>query len=184
MGEVEKLMGELVHQRKVTVSTYLSSEEGSIVVEGRLDDERKVETISMRGDKLAPGPIHGMVVRLLIGGLPPVIKKAEAEMPKVPVDLCTGAEQSVKGLEGLAIASGYSREVKNRLGGPSGCAHLTALVLAMGGAAVQGGATARGRLGGPSKEERKAIVGFLKNTCHLWKEDGHYYKKALEEVEE
>jgi len=172
--------GERVHTRSIRIDTF-AVDDDQVIVEGVLEDTRHLATYSLAGKVRPPAQIHGMVVRLLIGGMPGRIVEAEAEMPEVPLEECRVAMQSVKKLEGLSIVYGFSKEVKDRLDGVEGCNHLTGLVLTMGSAAVQGMASHRGRKP-PVPEMGAGMLEYLKNTCCTWKEDGPAYRRVREEV--
>jgi hypothetical protein len=182
MRSLKEMKGERLHTRSISVEAFLAGED-RIVIEGRLDDARHVATHTLSGGRRDPGPMHGMVARFLIGGTPPEILEAEAEMPKVPLEECLEAAESVKELVGLKIIYGFSREVKRRLGGVKGCTHLISLVLAVGSAAMQGFASGRGLAPLPV-ETKSVMLQYLKNSCMVWREGGGVYEKLLKEMEE
>ncbi len=127
------------------------------------------------------GKVHGMVVRLLLGGMPTEILDAEAEMPTVPLDACRHAVDSVKGLIGMPIVYGFTKAVKDRMISTEGCNHLTSLMLTMGSVAVQGMAANRGKTP-PPPEAREMMLEYVKDTCCVWRGDSEHYKKTLEEI--
>jgi hypothetical protein len=176
MGSLEKLKGELVHSRTIDIRSYAVDEE-RLLVEGVLRDERPCGIYTLTGQKREAGPVHGMLVRLLVGGMPARILEAEAEMFKAPNDECREALHSIKKLQGLPIVYGFTREVKDRLGGTAGCTHLATLVLTLGGAAVQGMAAYRARQPVPP-EVGQAMLDYLKNSCLVWREDGKAFREA------
>jgi len=108
-----------VHERRMRIQTF-PLEDGRLVVEGWLRDERLVDGYHWNGEKRSSGIIHHLCVRLLVGGWPVTILDAEAEMPRVPHDLCCTTQESVKKLKGTAIVSGYSEKVRHLLGGVKG----------------------------------------------------------------
>jgi hypothetical protein len=123
-----------------------------------------------------------MVVRLKVKGPAMLIEESEATMPHHPRAECPEMLPSIRNLEGLKIASGYTMRIKKAIGGTKGCAHLTGLIIAMGESAVQGYWAAY-------EAERKktglcedTIKKFI-NTCHLWKEDGPIVKGLREALE-
>ena len=180
MTSLEKLKGQKVHTRSIRIDTY-SVDEGRVIVEGVLEDTRPMPIYTIVKRRREPGIVHGMVVRLLLGGMPTEILDAEAEMPAVPMDGCTEAIDSVKRLVGLPIVYGFSKAVKDRLGGPLGCNHLTSLILTMGSASVQGMAAHRGQTP-PPPEAREAMLEYVKDSCCVWREDGEHYKNTLAEI--
>ena len=162
-----------VHERRMRIQTF-PLEDGRLVAEGWLRDERLIDGYHWNGEKRPSGIIHHLCVRLLVGGWPVTIMDAEAEMPRVPHDLCCTTQESVKKLKGMAIVSGYSEKVRHLLGGVKGCNHLTHLVVVMGTAALHGYWTQRSKKKQPipgSLEEFQGLSNLI-NSCALWEEDG------------
>ncbi|MBA4394068.1 MAG: hypothetical protein C0407_10990, partial [Desulfobacca sp.] len=170
-----------VHERKMEIRTY-PLEDDRVIVEGWLRDERLLTGYHWDGRPRPSGVVHWMGVRLLIGDWPLTILEAEAEMPTVPHKLCPTVLESVKKLVGLSITSGYSNQVRRRLGGVKGCNHLTHLILAMGTAALHGFWTHLSRQPQPVPRSFEEIPGlpYLINSCKLWKEDGPFIQEIKE----
>ncbi len=178
MSGLEKLKGERLQTRKIEIRTFLAeNDEGDVIIEGRLDDERYVPIHTSSDRALEPGRVHGIEVRLLVGGAPPRIKRAEAEMTTVPFGECPEALHRVGDLAGVAISYGYGKEVNARLGGARGCQHLKNLVLAMGPAAIMGWAT-RQRLEPVLPDYASFMLEYIKDSCVVWREDGEIYAQA------
>lgn len=180
MTSLEKLKGEKVHTRSIRIDTY-SVDEERVIVEGILEDTRPQPIYTIAKQRREPGRVHGMAVRLLLGGMPTEILDAEADMLTVPMEICREAVDSVKNLIGMPIVYGFSKAVKDRISGTEGCNHLTSLILTMGSAAVQGMAAHRGRTP-PPPEAREAMLEYVKNSCCVWSEDGDHYRRTLEEI--
>jgi hypothetical protein len=181
MASLKGLKGEKVHTRSIRIETF-SVDEGRVIVEGTLEDTRYHPIYTIAKQRREAGKVHGMVVRLLLGGMPTEILDAEAEMPTVPMEGCTQATDSVRALIGLPIVYGFSKAVKDRLAGPAGCNHLTSLILTMGSAAVQGMAAHRGRA--PAQPEaREVMLEYVKDSCCVWRSDGEHYRRTREEIE-
>ena len=161
-------MKKLVHTREISIRTFDLGNH-HILVEGCLIDHRYRPR---RKDTLAgPELVHNMVIRLKVKGPRMLIEQAEAAMPHHPRKECPEVLPSMRNLEGLEIAPGYTMKVKRLVGGVKGCAHLTSLVIAMGESAVQGYWAAYGVEKGRTALNEQTIRKFI-NTCHLWKEDG------------
>ncbi len=180
MASLEELKGELIHTRSIRIETY-SVDEERVIVEGTLEDTRLQPIYTMMKQRRDAGKVHGMVVRLLLGGMPTKILDAEAEMPTVPLESCRQAIDSVKGLIGMPIVYGFTKAVKDRMISTEGCNHLTSLMLTMGSVAVQGMAANRGKTP-PPPEAREMMLEYVKNSCCVWREDSEHYKKTLEEI--
>jgi hypothetical protein len=148
-------------------------------MEGWLYDERLVDIYTWENLIRPKGVVHRMCVRLLVGGKPPTILEAEAEMFEVPHDLCRTTLQTVERIVGLSIASGYTAKVHELLGGTQSCTHLAHLVAAMGPAATHGYWTNRSqrRKPSPHKADRSERLTALIDSCKIWKRDGPLVQK-------
>ncbi len=172
-------MKRLVHTREISIRTFDLGDH-RILVEGNLIDHRYRPGLkeSSAGRKL----VHNMIIRLKVRGPGMRIEEAKATMPHHPRKECPEVLPSMRSLEGLEVAPGYTVKVKRLVGGIKGCAHLTSLVIAMGESAVQGYWAAyeaeRGKTGLSEQTIRKFI-----NTCHLWKEDGPIIKRLRERLD-
>lgn len=177
------IKGAPVHERGLEIRTY-PLEDNRIITEGWLRDERFMPGYDWEGNQWAPGVVHRICVRLLIGGWPLSIVDAEAEMPDVPHELCPATLESVKNVVGMNIVSGYGDQVKERLGGIKGCAHLTHLIVAMGSAALHGYWAHRSRKRGPLPRSLEQIPGFsfVINSCQIWKEGGPLIRMIKERL--
>ncbi len=162
-----------VHERRIRMRTF-PLEDGRLVVEGWLRDDRLIDGYHWNGQKRPAGVVHHLCIRLLVGGWPVTIMDAEAEMPQVPHDLCRTTQESVSKLKGIAIASGYSEKIRHMLGGVKGCTHLTHLIVVMGTVALHGYWTHRSRKKQPLPESLEDFQGLsnLMNSCTLWDENG------------
>ncbi len=85
------------------------------------------------------------------------------------------------------MARGFTHKVRELFGGPRGCTHTTALLLAMGPAVVQstfsmrvlaererGGDRDLSALAEMPLAERRKFWATNLNTCHVWAEDGEF----------
>jgi hypothetical protein len=174
MGLKERC-GDKIHVRNVEVSTYECEGEG-IIVEGVLRDNRLKPYYLIAGDAHPPGTIHHMIIRLLVGENL-LIKKIEVEMPCTPHTDCIETINSLKEIEGLNIAPGFSFRVKKITGGIKGCSHLTTLILVMAPAAVQGFWSNMARKPFDGKLSRESMEKYLADTCYTWRKDGPLMKK-------
>ncbi|MCP4694142.1 MAG: DUF2889 domain-containing protein [Desulfobacterales bacterium] len=169
----EMIKEEPVRGRRLEFKTH-PVEKRRVIVEGWFHDELLAPGYHWDGRPRASGVVHRMCVRMLVGGAPLRILDAEAEMPHVPFDQCLDALESVKRIVGASIVAGYGDEVKKRMGGVRGCAHLAHLVTAMGPAALHGYWSHRARRPRPRSDAAKDLRGLTQiiNTCQIWKEDG------------
>jgi hypothetical protein len=187
--ELERLKdlikGSPVHERKLEFRSF-PLEDGTLIVEGWLRDERLVSGFHWDGSGREPGVVHWMCARLLIGGFPPTILEAEAEMSRVPHDLCPTTLPAIQKVIGLSITSGYSERVRERIGGINGCSHLTHLLLSMGPAGLHGYWTQQTRRRRPLPRSLEEVPGLnsIVNSCKLWAKGGPLIQTVQAAIEE
>jgi Protein of unknown function (DUF2889) len=177
-----------VHLRNYAVRSFrLASDR--LLIRGVVDDRKPGHTWIPWDDR--PLVMHHMVVDMTVQFPELVIIEATARFKTFPNTGCPVIEGHYEQLAGLSIARGYTHRVRELFGGPKGCAHVTALLQAMGPVAIQSTwgmymeerrtkAAAAGfdveneLLPAPSREER--VRGSLRNlnTCHVFAEDGEY----------
>jgi hypothetical protein len=166
-----------VHNRKIDIVTY-EYDETAVVVEGRLTDNRFRKTYYLSGDSRPPGIVHDMIIRIIVRGPDMTIEDIDVEMVEVPRDVCRETQYSLEPVKGIKIKAGFTEKVKALVGGPKGCTHLVALLLAMAPAAVQGAWTAVAQQPiDPTNFSGKALE-FLENTCWIWRSDGDLMKET------
>jgi hypothetical protein len=175
LGRLKELIqkADHVHQRAIEVKSHVL-EDGRLIVEGWLRDDRFVDGYTWAGERRPKGVVHWIGARFLIGGWPITIEAAEAEMLRTPHELCPTTVDTIERLVGLRIIPGYTDRVKALLGGTEGCIHLSHLVGAMGSAAVHGYWTQHSRERRPlpnSLEEMEGLAVVI-DSCRLWKKDG------------
>ena len=100
-----------------------------------------------------------------------------------PHDACGSIAPHYGELVGLSIARGFTHEVRQRFGGPRGCTHTTALLLAMAPVAIQSiwslqvvddreaGREWRRPQDLPPEERAQRWAATL-NSCHVWDATG------------
>jgi hypothetical protein len=162
-----------VHNRTVSVTTY-EAENDCVIVEGVLKDKRLVDTYSVTsGEKMPPGVVHDLAVRITVRGPEMRITDVAVDMKHVPRDDCMRMRESLVPLIGQSVAPGFTQWVKSRLGGKRGCTHLNALVIAMAPAVLQGFWNARAARHMSIREAAKGISPeYLIDTCWVWRSEG------------
>ena len=183
MSSLEALKGQLVSSRLIEINAY-SVGDDQVMVEGTLRDDRYVDLHTEYGEHLAPGKVHHMTVRLLVGGTPPKILDAEAEMPRTPLEQCPETGSTVKDLIGLDMAHGFSKQTILKVGGTTGCLHLAKLILAMATPALHGWANNKRSRLGPNQSDSFSLLERIKNSCRIWREDGPAYQEIIRKLEE
>jgi hypothetical protein len=162
-----------IHRRSIVISTYPAGLE-AIMIEGVLKDERLRSIFSIStGEEIGPGVIHEIVLRLLIRGTRLTIDDMEVEYLHMPRTECHKTSDSLRGLIGQNISTGFTSLVKKTFGGPKGCTHLNALLIAMAPAVVQGfWSSVVSRRITPAQASKSMDAGLLIDSCWVWRSDG------------
>ena len=127
---------EALHQRTINCHGYRRAD-GLWDIEAEISDVKTYAfENSFRGTLLPGDPIHHMWLRLTIDD-DFVIHGAEAATDASPFALCPAITPAFAKLEGLRIEAGWSRAVRQRLGGINGCTHLVELLRPLGTVAFQ-----------------------------------------------
>jgi len=176
MIDIDKMKCQKVHTRNIQVATYVC-ESDAIIVEGRLTDNRLMDSYRTGGVVIPPGTVHNMIIRLKIKGPRLKIEDVDVEMSTVPHKDCVQTRRSLEPIIGMEIVSGFTLRVKMLVGGAQGCAHLISLLTAMASAAVQGAwsAITREPINDPSFKHH--TLDRIKDTCYVWRSDGPAMKK-------
>jgi DUF2889 family protein len=177
-----------LHTRKVTCQGFYR-DDGLFDIEGRITDEKTYEHASDWRGMLKPGDfIHDMSIRLTIDHRFTIVD-VEAVTDQSPYSICGDITPNYKRLIGLRIGAGFTRAVKERLGGVHGCTHLVELLgpvattafQTAGSRKVQELQTAhRIKIGkppaphDPAKPQRKP---YMLDNCHAWASDSEVTKR-------
>ncbi len=170
---------EVLHDREYRVRAYRVADD-QLLIRGAVRDQKPP------GLYLAEDPdpltIHHMQVELEVAFPSLEITGAEVLFEAHPHTSCPLIVDHYHQLVGLSIARGFTNRVRELFGGPRGCTHTTALLLAMGPVAVQcswsmqasvsrrGASTSVPRA--MSSAERDGLWRSNLNTCHVWADEG------------
>ncbi|MBU3914006.1 DUF2889 domain-containing protein [bacterium] len=173
-----------VHGRMIDMKTYVVDDD-TVIVEGELRDDRYQIAYDLTGMKQTAGPIHHLVIRLLIHVKSMEIADAEAEMPHVPHEECKVTLESMADIIGLEIKSGFIKNVQNKLGGIKGCAHMTHLLTVMSQAVFQGVVVVQRKDRTPLPENIDEMKGLenLIGSCKMWEPGGLKLTKLQKAIE-
>ncbi len=153
-----------LHTRDIQCLGY-QREDGLWDIEGKIVDTKTYAFDNVdRGGVAIGEPVHHMVVRLTVDD-DLVVQKAEASTEAAPYNLCGDITHAIATLEGVAIVSGWRKEVIRRMGGIKGCTHITDLVT--GPVAV----TAHQTIFSARQRRKTARPGEKPpkiNTCHAY----------------
>ena len=173
-----------LHTRTYDVAAF-RKDAATMLLRGEVRDT-KPPGVYITGDP-DPLTVHHMVVELELAMPAMDIVVARVVMETHPHETCPAITTSYEQLVGLSIARGFSVKVRELFGGPLGCAHTTALLMAMAPAAIQSAwsmnVLARAEVGDrmtfdPAARER--VVRASLNTCHVWAEDGPHHRVMRE----
>lgn len=179
MISLDKTRQQKIHSRKIDTVIYEGASD-TIIVEGSLQDERFLDSYLPTGEVRPPYTVHHMIIRMELQVPELVIIDIEVEMPTAPHEACHEIRQCLAPLKGMRIAAGFTSRVRKLVGRETGCTHLLALLTAMAPAAFQGAWSATVRR--PVDPETYAsMMGNLKNSCWVWREDGPLAKKWIQD---
>lgn len=116
-----------------------------------------------------------------------IIERIELSPSTTAYDLCGLAAAQVPSVQGLSLVRGFSRGVREHLGGEQGCSHMTTMVLDLAGAAILYWIAQirrelpythenreSGRWGAASLRVNSGFVG----ACLGWAADGEMVRRA------
>ncbi|OWT61694.1 DUF2889 domain-containing protein [Candidimonas nitroreducens] len=128
---------ELLHVRKIECQGFRRSD-GMFDVEGRMVDRKTYDISRLDGGRsvAAGDAIHDMSIRITIDESL-FVHAVDAAIDASPYVICPQAVYAMQQIVGLTIASGWTRAVKERLGGARGCTHLMELLGPMATTAYQ-----------------------------------------------
>ena len=158
-----------IHTRDIQLATYPHTD-SRVIVHGVLKDRRYTKVFDITGEVNEPGILHHLDVTLLIKPDPLMIEDAQAQMIHVPLPECTTTLDTVEKLKGLEIKAGFSKKIRDIMGGKKGCSHLCNLIIAMGQEIVQGWLAHDRRKKPPVPKDLDSLreKNFLIDSCRMW----------------
>ncbi len=177
-----------LHTRRVTCQGFYR-EDGLWDIEGRITDEKTYEHANEWRGPLKPGDyVHDMSIRLTLDHRFTIVD-VEAVTDSSPYRMCGDITPNYRKLIGLRIGPGFTRAVKERLGGVHGCTHLVELLGPVATTAFQTAgsrkanelqAAHRAKIGKPPKArdpDRPARKPYMLDNCHAWASDSEVTKR-------
>lgn len=169
-----------IHTRQVTCHGYRRSD-GLWDIEGHLRDVKSYAFPSEHRGAIEPGdPVHEMRLRLTVDN-DLIVRGIEAVTEKGPFHGCGEITRNFQRLIGLSITAGWTRAVKERLGGVLGCTHLVELLGPVATTAFQTiypilsrERMERAKLRGEAPSKQRPV---LLDNCHIFASDGVFTKK-------
>jgi len=127
---------EALHRRAITMHGYHRAD-GLFDIEGHLEDTKSYPFQNLDRGTIAPGEaLHGMWIRLTVDE-DLTILACEAATDFSPYSICPQAAPNFAALAGVRIGPGFTRAVKERVGGVHGCTHLREMLAQMATVAFQ-----------------------------------------------
>jgi hypothetical protein len=173
---------ELLHKRDFAFEGYLRPD-GNYDIEGRMTD-RKTYTFpnDFRGEIQADEPLHDMRIRVTIDETFHILNIV-AETAAGPFAICPAITPAFAALKGAQIGRGWTRLLREKLGGVRGCTHHVELLRTLATVAFQtvhGEEMRRQRAGhGVPRADQPDDNGkrpALIDTCHALAADGEVVK--------
>lgn len=172
-----------IHTRQVECKGYRRTD-GLWDIEGHITDRKTYDFSSeARGEVKAGVPVHEMWLRLTVDETF-TVKAVEAVTDYSPYPAtCPHIAPDYSKIVGLRIGAGWTKAVKERMGGVQGCTHLTELLGPVATTAFQ---TIYPIITREAQEKRRAAGDTappgkfpLLNTCHAFRADGEVIEKYL-----
>ena len=166
--EQQAITREELHHRKIDLRFYSRSDGLYEVVAEMMDTKSHPFKLQLRDEPLPPQtPIHHMVMTMVVDEFLEV-KNIKAEMKATPFGVCLEAQNTLSGVIGLKIGPGWTKKIKDLLGGSASCTHLMELLGPMATTAFQGMAPKRMQaVDRPENEHMR--VGKV-NSCYAYAE--------------
>ena len=165
----------LIHNRNVHCKGYARID-GDFDIEAELIDSKTYDFPStVHGIVAKDTPYHHMKLRITID-IDMNVKDALAITLSGPYPICPQGAHNFKKLIGIKIGPGWKRRVQSRIGGSSGCTHITELTGPMATTAYQ---TVGGELSRQKRVEKtfKNLIkddkkSTLENSCIAYSKIG------------
>lgn len=168
---------EPVHTRAIECRSF-TRDDGKWDIEGHLTDAKSYAFENRyRGTQAANDPFHDMWLRLTVDEKL-FIHEVETVMDASPFPMCGNIIPSFDKLKGLTIGPGWNRDVRQRLGGVNGCAHLVDLLRPIATVAFH---TVLWSKSGPRQKSKEEGIKPPLNTCHTWSSDGEIVRTDFPE---
>lgn len=162
-----------IHNRTIVCQGY-RREDGLWDIEGRLVDTKAYAFANTWRSEVKPGePLHEMLIRLTLDEHY-VVQAVEAATEHSPHGACGAILPNFQRLVGERVGRGWTKRVKELIGGAEGCAHHVEMLGTLATVAFQtmGPLLARERSAAGAKSGD--VAKFLINSCHIWREGGEW----------
>jgi hypothetical protein len=168
---------ELFHTRSLEINGYRRGD-GLWDIEGHLRDV-KPAAVDEGDESHRPGePLHEMWLRLTIDD-ELLIHRAEAFTERSPYRICPAVAPNFSRLAGIRIGAGWTRAVRQRVGGVHGCTHLVEMLGQMATTAMQTlWPVSEAKRQVNPEVDAQAMTGLI-NSCHAYDETGEVVRERF-----
>ena len=168
-----------LHERHIVCCGF-AREDGLWDIEGHLTDHKTyTHTSGTRTDIPAGEPVHEMWLRLTVDDYF-VVQAIEVVTEQSPYPAtCPAIAPDYQKIVGLKIGPGWTRAVRERMGGMQGCTHLTELLGPIATTAFQ---TIYPVLSRRTAESKSAGRLALLNTCHTFDSSGDVVRRIAPDL--
>ncbi len=180
MGLPEPVAREPFHQRRIEVDGFRRSD-GLWDIDARLTDTKSYAFDNDWRGTVEPGePLHDMWLRVTIDDTM-VVRDVVAITAAHPFRVCPEITGNFRRLIGETIGAGWTRRVRELLGGAAGCTHLVDLLGPVATVAFQTLRSDRAKAlmaprpkpAGDQARRRPAVI----DTCHALRADGEVVQR-------
>jgi hypothetical protein len=168
----------LMHTRTVTCQGFERAD-GLWDIDGWITDIKTYDVPNEdRGGVPAGVPMHGMGLRMTID-LQLNIHEMVAVQDFSPYRMCPSITPAFKKLVGLNLGKGFTKAMRERVGGTLGCVHLVDLLGPMATTAYQ--TLDEIRYKGFQEAERRGepVMPFFVGACHAWARNSEVVKREF-----
>lgn len=176
---------ELVHTRQISCRAF-RLKNGFLEIEAALSDEKGQEVPFRSRPTVQVGQLmHRMTLTLTIDD-DYQIRDVRVETLEAPWPPCGETDAAYRRLVGLRLNAGFTRKMRDLLGGVQGCTHVTELVSQAANTYMQASWPDRvARQVAVSADPRcwpdKSTLTFV-DQCHAWRQDGETLLREYPEL--
>jgi hypothetical protein len=164
-----------VHRRTIVCRGYERSD-GAFDVDSSIEDMKPLGT-PLSHNPVGPGDIvHGMSLRITVdAGL--TLTDVVAVTDHAPFKVCGAITPNFRKLIGLRLLKGFTKTVRELVGGIQGCVHIVDLIGIAATVTYQ--TMGRKRREGALESKGVTVKPALLNTCHAWATDSPVVKREF-----
>ena len=167
-----------LHTRTITCEGFLR-DDGFWDIDGWITDVKTYDVANIDRNGVPAGePMHGMGLRITID-LELNIHDAVAVQDFTPYRMCPTITPSFSKLIGLNLGKGFTKAMREVLGGTKGCVHLVDLLGPMATTAYQTLDEIRYKAFQEAERRGEPVRPFFVESCHAWATDTQVVKREF-----